>query len=183
MSMSVPMNPSVLLAGIGVAITTLLGYNLVHKPQQRQLDSIHAAITAEQTRQQTASAIVDALQQLERYRGRLPEEPDPSWLVRQVVSVAEQTGVQLTSIGQEPPQRFEQFTRLAVKLKVAASYHRLGTFLDHLERSPVFLRVDSLEITEPSDSQGPPQPEDVTLTLSTVYLPPGAAIVGGGAAP
>lgn len=181
--MKAPMNPSVLLAGIGVAITTLLGYNLVHKPQQRQLSVVRAAITAEQTRQQTVSAIADALQQVEQYRGRLPGEPDPSWLVRHVVSVAEHTGVQLTSIGQEPPQRFEQFTRLAVRLQIAASYHRLGTFLDLLERSPFFLRVDSLDIAQPPSSQDHAQPEDVTMTLSTMYLPPGATIVGGGAAP
>ena len=161
----------------------LLGYNLIHKPQQRQLSQVGLAITAERTRQQTAFAIAETLQQLDRYRGRLPEEPDPSWLVRHVVSVAEETGVQLTSISQEPPQRFEQFTRLAVKLQVAASYHHLGTFLDRLEQSPQFLHVDSLDITKPRTSEVDAQPEEITLKLSTIYLPPRASIVASGLVP
>ena len=181
--MNVPMNPSVLLAGFGLAITSLIGYNFVHKPQQRQLGLVRTAIVAEQAKQQTLSAIASSLRQMEQYRARLPEEPDPSWLVRHVLSVAEQSGVELTSISQEPLQRFEQYTRLAVRLQVTASYHHLGTFLGRLEQSPVFVRVDDLDVSQSRTSSNRSPAPDISLTLSTFYVPPSTAIVGGGVTP
>lgn len=177
------MNPSLLLAGIGVAVTGLIGYNAVHKPQQRQLGLVRTQVMEEQTRQQAAMGVAELLHQIEQYRKRLPEEPDPSWLVRQVVALAEQSGVQLTTISQEPPQRFEQFTRLAVRVQITATYHQLGTFLDHIERAPQYLRVEQLEVSRSRSGQAGGQPETVHLMLSTLYVSSGLSAVGGGVVP
>ena len=171
------MKPSLLVVGIGVATTALIGYNLIHKPQQRQLRLVRAQITAEQTRQQAATTVAALLHDIEQYRKQLPEEPDASWLAQEAVTLAEQSGVQLTTISQEPPQRFDAFTRLAVKLQVTASYHQLGAFLDQLERSNHFIRVDRVEIPPGRDASH--QTQDMNVTLSTLYVPSGLKGLGG----
>ena len=171
------MKPTLLLAGIGLAATLLIGYNFVHKPQQRQLDLVRAQVAAEQARQETAATVAAVLHQIDQYRKQLPDEPDPSWLAQEAMKLAEQSGVQLTTINQEPPQRFEAFTRLAVRLQVTASYHQLGTFLDRLERSSRFIRVE--EVDMPGARNATDQMPAISLTLSTVYLPSGLSAIGG----
>ena len=171
------MKPSLLLAGIGVAATLLIGYNAIHRPQQQQLGAVRAQVAAERVREETAAAAASVLQEIERYRKQLPEEPDPSWLVQEAVKLAEQSGVQLTTISQEPPQRFETFTRLGVRFQLTASYHQLGAFLDRLERSNRFIHVDSLNISQARNITD--QIPTISLTVSTLYLPSGLNVVGG----
>ena len=176
------MKPPFLLAMMGVAVTVLIGYNMVHVPQQRQVVRIQGEWAAEQTRQQTAASVADVLHHVEAYRQRLPEKPDPSWLARQVVALAEQSGVQLTTITQELPHPTEQFTQLSVKIHIAATYHQLGAFLDQVERAPVFIRVDNAEIARATSDMKPGDPASIALTLSTLYLPQ-TTPAGGGATP
>ena len=171
------MKSSLLLAGIGLVVTGLIGYNLIHKPQQHQLGLVRDQVAAEHTRQETAATVAATLHEIERYRKQLPEEPDPSWVVQEAGRLAEQSGVQLTTISKEPPQRLDTFTRLAVRIQVTASYHQLGTFLDHLERSDRFIRVDAVDI--PKIRNAADQVEGISLTLSTLYLPSGLTAGGG----
>lgn len=173
------MKPSFLLGGIGVAVTVLLGYNMVYKPQEHQLNVIRAQVLEERVRQETAAGVAASLNQLEQYRTRLPSEPDPSWLVGEVVALAEASGVQLTTINQETPQQFESFTRLSVRLQLTASYHQVGAFLDHIERSNRFIRVERVDIGRNQDSNA--QSAAVEMVVSTLYVPPGLSAVGGGA--
>ena len=173
------MKASFLLGGIGVVVTALLGYNIVYIPQERQLNEIRGQVREERIRQETAAGVAASLNQLEQYRTRLPNEPDPSWLVGEVAALAEASGVQLTTISQEPPQQFESFTRLAVKLQVTASFHQVGTFLDHLERSNRFIRVERVDIGQAQGLDA--QAAAVEMVVSTLYVPPGLGASGGGA--
>ena len=174
--------PPFLIAMIGVAVTGLIGYNFVHVPQQRQVLRIQGELAAEQTRHQTAASVADALQRVEAYRQRLPDKPDPSWLARQLVALAEQSGVQLSTIQRELPHQTEQFTQLSVKIHIAGTYHQLGTFLDQIERAPVFIRVDNAEIARAGSDVNSKDLASIALTLSTFYLPT-MATAGGGATP
>ncbi|MBI2104709.1 MAG: type 4a pilus biogenesis protein PilO [Candidatus Omnitrophica bacterium] len=139
---------------------------------------IQAQIADEQATQRLQADVAALLRQAEQSRKRLPEEPDPSLLVHDVVALAQQAGVQLTSISRETPQTFRRFTRLAVILQGTASYHQLGAFLDALERSERFLRVERFEISRPTELG----PASVHLSISTLYVPPVLpASAGGGA--
>ena len=171
--------PLLILASVAVALTGLVGYNLIYVPQQQQVSLIRKQIAQEQASQQTAVTVAGLLQELERRRARLPNEADPSWLVRIVVELAEKTGVQLTTISQETPQpQAEQLTRVAVNLQFDASYHELGAFLDALERSDRFLRVERMHVSR-SGSDTPPSIELLLSTFSVSSLVAGS----GGASP
>jgi Tfp pilus assembly protein PilO len=163
-----------LIGVIGVAIALPLGYNMIYVPQQVQVLSIRRQVAEEQKKQQTESEVALLLQQLQQYRDRLPQEPDPSWLAREVVPLAEKAGVQLATIHQETPQESEQSIRLSITLQFAAPYHRLGAFLDDIERSERFIRVERVRISEGKADE----PPKVEVTLETFYLTPLVSGVG-----
>jgi Tfp pilus assembly protein PilO len=161
------MKPTLAVFGIVIASACLIGYYGIHVPAQNEVRLIHAQIAEEQASQTLQSDVSAVLAQIGRYRERLPSETDPSWLAEQVVALAQRAGVHLSSITQDPPLTSPQYTRLSVNLQLAASYHQLGAFLDEIERSPFFIRVDrlSMERVEGSE-QGL-----VRVTFSTIVIP------------
>ena len=164
------MKPTLLLAIIGVALGGPIGYYGVYQPQQRQVQLVRTQITKEQERQQTAVELATLVQQVDERRRRLAPEADPSWLVREVVRLAEKSGVQLTTITPEPPQTVDAFTHLAVNLQFTASYHQLGAFLDNVERAASFIRIEQINVT-PTESHEETQ-ASIRVTLSTLSVPP-----------
>ncbi len=173
------MKPSLWLGVAGVALAGFVGYNAIYVPQQRQLRVIRTRIAEEQALHQTRADLEALLEELGQYRRRLPDEPDPSWLVQEVVSAAQRTGIPLTSLAQLPSQTSEQFTRLAVSLKTAATYHELGAFVDELERSPRFIRIDHVRLS-PATRNG--EAPSIELSLSTAFVPAIALSAAAGGA-
>ena len=162
------MKPALLIGVVAVALGGAFGYYNVHVPQQQQVQVIQRQIADEQSSQRTKADIAGLLDEIQQFQHRLPQEPDPSWLVREAVALAEKSGLQLSLITREIPQPNKQLIRLSVALQFTASYHKLGTFLDALERSDAFIRVDRISVSpspEKSDAM-------VQLVLSTVYVPP-----------
>ncbi len=163
------MKPLVFLIGISVAIAGLAGYNVGYVPQQEQVRLTQVQRFEEQANQQLQAEVAALLNQVERYRTRLLPVPDTALLVRKVVALAGQSGVTLGRITQETPKTFPQFTRLTVQLEGSASYHQLGTFLDDLEQSDLFIRVGRLQASR--STQGDDHPGDFTLSVSTLFVP------------
>ena len=162
------MSMKLLFGMIGLALTAFFGYHHIYMPAEQQVQGLREQIAQAQATQQTQADVTALLARVERYRARGSPEPDPSWLVREVVALSEQAGVQVTTIAQDIPQEFPQFTRLSVALHVSASYHQLGAFLDRLEHGAHFIRVDQLNLTA---GQTKGQPATAHLTLSALYLP------------
>jgi len=71
-----------------------------------------------------------------------------------------------------------------VTLQFQSSYHQLETFLGQIERAPLFLLIEQLELSATPVEQIEREPlelsastrqgtqADVQLTLSTLYVPP-----------
>ena len=171
------MKPTFLVGVIGLALTGVIGYHGLYVRQQERAHLIHAQAEQEQAKQDTQQELASLLIQIEQYRKRLPPEPDPSWLVREAVAFGQKAGLELTTIAKESPQQFQQFTRLAISVQFTATYHQLGTFLDYLESSDRFIRVEHLEMSSPKETEGK---ASIRLVLSTVYLPP---LVNAGSTP
>lgn len=161
------MKASTILGVIGVALAGWLGYNNLYVPQQRQAQELAAQIEQEHANQRAQADVAAQLQRIERYRVRLAQEPDPSSLVRNVVSLAQTAGLQVTSLIQELPQQRDSATRLGVTLQFTASYHQVGAFVAALERSRNFIRIERVRITH-SEEEGPVA---IQMNLSTLHLP------------
>jgi Tfp pilus assembly protein PilO len=167
---------SLLLGTVEVALALVLGYNRLYLPQQRESRRLQAQQRDHQAHQQTEDEVAAYFQQIERYRMRLAPDPTPAWLVRELVALAEESGVQVTALNQESPQPFEQFTRLAATIQVKATYHQLGAFLDRVERAERFIRVDRVDIPQYAD-----EAPTVAVVFSTLYAPslfPGSGAQG-----
>lgn len=171
------MKPTLLIAVIGVAIAGLFGYHGIYVRQQEQVRLIQGQIEQERANQQARADVAALVQEFERYRQRLPAEPDPSWLVREAVELGEQSGVDLKSFTQDAPQPFQKFTRLSVTLQLRASYHQLGMFLDRVERSDHYLHVDSLDVS-PQRGEEDDDRASIKVVLSTIHLPPVRKLMG-----
>ena len=171
------MKLSLLVGLIGLAAAGFVGYNFIYEPQQAQVHLIQAQIAEEQVHQQTQAEVTNLLQEVDQYRARLPQTTDPSWLVRELVALAQKAGVQLTTINQDSPQAYEPFTRLGATLQFSASYHQLGTFLDAIERSERFIRVERVHLGASDGAHGAAA---VEIACSTLFLPPVLPAASGG---
>lgn len=163
------MKLSAIVAAIGVGLGLLSGYNIAYVSRQHRAQAIRAQMDEARATQDVRAQLATVLRQIEQYRKRLPESPDSSWLVHEVVPLAAQAGVQVTSIAQDIPQEFPSFTRLAINVDCVASYHQLGVLLDALERSPRYLRVDRIDMGRVLDGE---ERGTVRLSISTVHMPP-----------
>lgn len=161
------MKPTLLIGIAGVALTVIVGYNGIYVPQRGQVSQIQAQLAEEQATQRMRVEVASLLESIEQHRKQLPQEPDPSWFVREVVALTKHADVQVATITQDSPQAVGPFTRLGVTLQCAASYHQLGTFLDDVERSDHFLQVERVNVTRVEDGK----PAAIQLVLSTMYLP------------
>lgn len=169
------MKPTFLFGAIAVAVVAFLSYTML-KGHQEKIHLIQQQSEHEEAVQNTQADVAVMLRQIDEYRKRLPAQPNPSWLVSEAVALGEQSGLQFTAISQDAPRELQsQFTRLAITLEFAASYHELGRFLDRVEHSNRFMRVEHLDVTSPRERGGQ---ATVQLTLSTVYVPP--AVKGSG---
>jgi len=162
---------TLLLGTIIVAFAGFFGYHKVYRPQQAKLAEYPRALEREQADYQAQADVAALAERVESYRRRLPPEANTSWLVNQVISVANDVGVQVTRIVPEPLRDVQGVTRLGVSLQVTASYHQVGAFLDRIERSPVFIRVDRAELSGGGETASSPE-RTIQIVLSTLYVPP-----------
>lgn len=162
------MKTTLLVGALTLAVAAPAGYNIV-KGYREKVHLVQAQLVKEQAVQQAQADVAATLRQIDQYRKRLPPDPSPSWLVTEAVALGEQSRLRFTTIDQESPVEFPQFTRLAATFEFTASYHELGAFLDRVERSERFIRVERLQV-DPSREEG--GEALIRLTLSTVHVPP-----------
>lgn len=168
------MRPTLLLAAMGLALTGLFGYHAIYARQQAQQRVIQAQIAEAQSDETAQAEVAALLQRIDGYRKRLPPEPDPSWLVQQATALMNDAGLQLVSLTQEAPHTLpaSAFTRLAITLQCRGNYHQLGRFIDQIEQSPSFIRVETLDISPSGDRDATPA---IRMVLTTLFVPPPAA--------
>src|SRR3989338_9082647 len=111
------MKTTLVVSILTIAGVLFVGYNILTRHQET-VHLIHAKIEEEYATQRAQAEVAALVGQLELGRKRLPEKPDPSWLVTAVVALAEQAGLRFTTINQESPRAAQQFTKLAAPLRV-----------------------------------------------------------------
>ena len=154
--------PPVLIFGLAWSV----GHG-VYLQQHQEVAAIHSQLEEQRRIQALREQAARSLHKAEQLRQRLAPSPETDWLIGQLTTIAQTTGVELSSIVPQSPKVVGEFTQLAVTLQLATSYHRLGQFLSAVESVPFLIRVEQLEMRSGQDSTA-----QATLTLSTLYVPP-----------
>ncbi len=169
------MRPSLLSGALIVALSGFLGYHSIYMRAQAELRALGDQQTHEQKTQEVRAQLAASLNDMERLRKRLPQAPEAEDLMRQVSHLAQESEGQLTALEPQSPASLTDFPRLAVNVQFRSSYHRLGAFLSALESSPMFLKVEDLDVVSMGERES-----QIRLVVSTLYVPPFAAPSPGG---
>lgn len=158
-------------------MTSLFGYHAIYARQQAQLRVIQAQIADAQADQVVQGEAASLVRRLEAFRKRLAPEPDPSWLVREAMTLMDGSGLQLITVTQESPRAagLSGFTRVSIALQCRGTYHQFGQFIDRLERAGVFLKIDAIDVLPPADRD---TLATAHLVISSLHVPP---VAGTGA--
>jgi type IV pilus assembly protein PilO len=152
---------------IVLAFAWFFGYhNGIYLPNKAKLTKIREQLAQQEKLQALRREIADSYAAIEGFRQWLPKKPETEWLVREVGRLAEEDGVQLTSITQQNPRQVQDFTLLAVTLRCVATYHQLGKFISALENTLPMIRIDDLDIARSSQDT-----VQANLSLSSLHIP------------
>jgi len=159
-----------------IAVLLLFGWKaLYYDPLQSRLEALEnrlAAATQKLERAKAARAALPALvnQQhnlatsLTRYEGALPEEPDPTDLLRRFATYAENAGVRLNRIEHyKASVDLKGVHPYGLRLAASASFPALVKLLAQIDGDPQFLIVDPPAFKSASDGM-------VTTSLQVVAL-------------
>lgn len=163
------MKATVISLAVSIALTGLVGYHGIYQPHQQALATIARQMQEEQATQKLQAEVAGLLDRAEAQRKHLAPEPESSWLVREVLTISREVGIELTSIQPEEVQTQGVATRLAVTAQLTATYHQLGQLLDRLERSQQLLFVEQFTVQRIAGSAE--SAASVTLVIASWYMP------------
>lgn len=182
------MNPKLMIVATGIALVGYVGYHRIHAGQAQQRQLIAAQIAQEIADQDAQRQVAALITDIETYQQRLPQEPDPSWLISKITEAARADGIELTSLSPDNPMDQKTFINLSATFQFQSTYHQLGRFLTQLESSRPFIRVDRVEMNpnaaparaaqskDEASGLAPPEPNAQALTVrlkvSTMHVPP-----------
>ncbi len=124
-------------------IVLMIGTQMVQRTRA-EVKELNRQIEYEKQR----NALLDKLNhfqgQLDQYKKQLPPSADAKWLMNQITELAKSSGLELLSIQPEKLTPSPHFHESAVRVGIECSYHELGVFLQRIESSPIFLRIQKL---------------------------------------
>jgi Tfp pilus assembly protein PilO len=150
---------------------------------QKKLETAQKALKADQDKVAELPTIkmmlAEAEPEVRRFEQRLPQSPQMPELLRQLDELLLLTG-QLSQSERRLPDEPKQlpgdtrdlYWSMPLELSMISDYHRLAYFINGLENSDRFSRVDYLRIDQPEESDDKSEPinyhnHQVNLTIST----------------
>lgn len=108
--------------------------------------------------------VAEAEDQIAYFERRLPNSPEAPELFEQLKRIAWQTGLRYTAFDRLPPVKHKMYTEILMSISLIVDYHGLGEFVNRIETSDRFAKVDNIDIqTNPDDYSR----QKVELNLST----------------
>jgi Tfp pilus assembly protein PilO len=158
------MKPPVISGIIVFALTFYIGRGIYSK-QTTVLNSMQQQLTEKSQVQDISSEISSSIVELRKLQKRLSPAMETELLIQEVGRIAQEEGVVLNSIIPGLPRSIGEFTQLSVALRLKADYHKLGKLISSIENSPMFIRVDRVNINR----REPDAMAEVNLSLSSLY--------------
>ena len=159
------MKPALISGIIVLAVGGYFGYHNAYVGPQEKLERVEQELKEAHEEQSLRTHVASSLQALEERQRRLAPKPDRSLLLQVADRLAQEAGIEITSISPEPHGEWGDFTRVAVSLEFTATFHELGHFLSGVERAEPSIRIEHLDLSPVRRSEG----ARVRLLLSTLY--------------
>jgi len=106
----------------------------------------------------------EAQDQIAYFERRLPNSAEAPELLNQLRRVANYTGVTYTSLDRLNTVEHKSYTEIPIKITLEVDYHGLGEFVNRIENSPRFAKIDNINVEA---SEEDPFRQKVELNLST----------------
>lgn len=145
------------LGAIGAVIALIVLVSLIFGPNIKRIGELRAKISEEKAKVLKAEKEVldlnrielnlkNTKDKIEEYENELPGATD-AWLLGILNKIAEQTGVNFDKRERRGyTVQIGEYRLLEVDLDLKAGYHKLGEFINQLERSSRFISVWNLSI-------------------------------------
>lgn len=152
----------IVLGAIGAIIVIIVLVFLVFGPNIRRMGSLRKKIREEKTKVLKAERELANLsqiklnlqktkEQIKEYETELPGATD-DWLLGILNQIAEFTGVDFDKRERKGyTKQIKEYRLLELELDLRTGYHKLGEFINQLERSSRFISVWNLNITGNKD--------------------------------
>lgn len=165
MNMNVAMVPGLAM----LAVSAFVGYSVIFVPTQKKVEYIQQQIVTEKENRRAQENMMGLVEELAQLRTALAESDDPSWIANEVVTHAQETGVQFSSVAQMDPKKINGYTHLSVQFDFSATFHELGQLVDLIERSPKFIWLERLDMESPEEGE---EQSTGQIVFSAIYVPP-----------
>ncbi|MHB8511334.1 MAG: type IV pilus inner membrane component PilO [Actinomycetota bacterium] len=178
-----------LIAPVGTSISTAQGTLDTARAKEQTLQ-----LELNQLRQaQQSSTDIDA--RLAKFELLLPKTPDIPTFIRQLQAAADQSNIDLQSIGPSPPVAIGTGTgvdpalagkgvfSLGVSIAIEGGFFRIQSFIQRLEDLQRVVQITAITLTPMPTASAGPGTLDATLSLTLYILNPSLPLPGATAAP
>jgi type IV pilus assembly protein PilO len=109
-------------------------------------DELATKRTKVATLDELRKSVEEAQDQIAYFERRLPNSPEAPELLNQLRRVANYTGVTYTSLDRLDTVQHKSYTEIPIKITLEADYHGLGEFINRIENSPRFAKIDNINV-------------------------------------
>jgi len=134
-----------ILAYIVMAVVILLVAIKFHSFQLGKINRAKNRIVEENKKNDLISNIGKVERKILPYREFLSRKEQME-IINDVSRIAREIGVKVNSIQPLAVSKEDGFTKISFSLSLEATYHKLGKFINRLERSQMFLRMERLNL-------------------------------------
>ena len=123
----------------------LIGYLLILKPGTNRLKALQAEMAGLQEKVPAYQFIVDGEKKTKTFKTRF--SGDQTWLVDQINSIAESTGISILSISPDDKKKMGEYLEaITVRIEEECTYHQLGAFMSRLESLDACVRILAVSV-------------------------------------
>ena len=108
--------------------------------------------------------IVQMERRIKKYEDKLPERREVPKLFRELDEIAEHSQIKIISVGSEQSEESQHYLRYWRSLDLEGGYHELGRFINKLESSGRFIKVDDIQVSSNPENV---LKHNIKLTVST----------------
>lgn len=129
--------------------------------KEKELETAHEK---EKNLPQLRAAIVQAEEEIQYVEARLPNSRDVPRLLAELNEIATREEIAYAEMETLETREFDRYVEIPLRIVLRSPYHDLGRFLNNVENSDRFSKIDGIQIDwDPEE----PEMHEVNLTLST----------------